>query len=48
MNSLAAGMYLVETPEDVAKLQVQDTNNLAFVTQTTLSVDDAAKISSTR
>ena len=44
MGQAAAGMYLVETPEDVAKLQVQDTNNLAFVTQTTLSVDDAAKI----
>ena len=44
MGQAAGGMYLVETPEDVAKLQVQDTNNLAFVTQTTLSVDDAAKI----
>ncbi|MDP1682907.1 MAG: 4-hydroxy-3-methylbut-2-enyl diphosphate reductase [Burkholderiales bacterium] len=44
MGQAAAGMYLVETPEDVVKLQVQDTNNLAFVTQTTLSVDDAARI----
>jgi len=44
MGQAAAGMYLVETPEDVAKLQVQDTDNLSFVTQTTLSVDDAAKI----
>ena len=35
------GMYLVEGPEDVAKLTVKDENNLAFVTQTTLSVDDA-------
>ena len=35
------GMYLVEGPEDVAKLTVRDENNLAFVTQTTLSVDDA-------
>ena len=35
------GMYLVEGPEDVAKLKVKDENNLAFVTQTTLSVDDA-------
>ncbi|MDH5190308.1 MAG: 4-hydroxy-3-methylbut-2-enyl diphosphate reductase [Gammaproteobacteria bacterium] len=34
------GMYLVETPADVEKLQVNDPDNLAFVTQTTLSVDD--------
>ena len=39
-----AGMYLVEQPADVAALMVNDPNNLAFVTQTTLSVDDAAKI----
>lgn len=38
------GMYLVETPEDVAALQVRDPENLAFVTQTTLSVDDAAEV----
>ncbi|OFZ68048.1 MAG: 4-hydroxy-3-methylbut-2-enyl diphosphate reductase [Betaproteobacteria bacterium RBG_16_58_11] len=44
MGQAAGGMYLVETPADVAKLQVQDESNLAFVTQTTLSVDDAAKI----
>ena len=44
MGQAVGGMYLVETPEDVAKLQVQHENNLAFVTQTTLSVDDAAKI----
>lgn len=36
------GMYLVETPQDVANLQVTNPENLAFVTQTTLSVDDAA------
>src|SRR3546814_9422896 len=41
-----AGMYLVETPEDVAALQVRDPDNLAFVTQTTLSVDDAAVVRS--
>lgn len=35
------GMYLVETPEDVAKLAVKNPDKLAFVTQTTLSVDDA-------
>ncbi len=38
------GMYLVETPEDVAALQVKDPARLAFVTQTTLSVDDAAQV----
>ncbi|HEY6095962.1 MAG TPA: 4-hydroxy-3-methylbut-2-enyl diphosphate reductase [Gallionellaceae bacterium] len=38
------GMYLVESPEDVGKLQVKDENNLAFVTQTTLSVDDAITV----
>ena len=44
MGQAGGGMYLVETPEDVAALAVNDTSNLAFVTQTTLSVDDAAKI----
>ena len=39
-----SGMYLVETPEDVAKLQVKHPNQLAYVTQTTLSVDDAARV----
>ena len=38
------GMYLVETVEDVQSLQVKDVENLAYVTQTTLSVDDAARI----
>jgi len=37
-------MYLVETPEDVASLEVRDPENLAYVTQTTLSIDDAASI----
>jgi 4-hydroxy-3-methylbut-2-enyl diphosphate reductase len=41
MGQSAGGMYLVERPEDVAKLKVKDKDNLAFVTQTTLSVDDA-------
>jgi 4-hydroxy-3-methylbut-2-enyl diphosphate reductase len=40
------GMYLVETVEDVAALKVRDPSNLAYVTQTTLSVDDAAAVSS--
>ena len=33
-------IYLVERPEDVAQLAVKDPGRLAFVTQTTLSVDD--------
>ena len=37
-------MYLVESPADVQHLTVQDENNLAFVTQTTLSMDDAETI----
>lgn len=39
-----SGMYLVETPEDVANLHVNDPDKLAYVTQTTLSVDDAARV----
>jgi 4-hydroxy-3-methylbut-2-en-1-yl diphosphate reductase len=38
------GMYLVETEEDVAKLEVRDPERLAYVTQTTLSIDDCARI----
>ena len=38
------GMYLVETEMDVETLKVKDVTNLAYVTQTTLSVDDAARI----
>ncbi|HEX9180812.1 MAG TPA: 4-hydroxy-3-methylbut-2-enyl diphosphate reductase [Burkholderiales bacterium] len=43
MGQSRDGMHLVEGPEDVAGLQVRDPGNLAFVTQTTLSVDDAAR-----
>jgi 4-hydroxy-3-methylbut-2-enyl diphosphate reductase len=38
------GMHLVETVEDVQALQVSNPDLLAFVTQTTLSVDDAAAV----
>ncbi|AMH17985.1 4-hydroxy-3-methylbut-2-enyl diphosphate reductase [Hafnia paralvei] len=38
------GMYLVESPEDVWKLQVKNEANLCFMTQTTLSVDDTSDI----
>jgi 4-hydroxy-3-methylbut-2-enyl diphosphate reductase len=41
MGQSEGGMHLIERPEDVAGLRVQDEKNLAFVTQTTLSVDDA-------
>ena len=38
------GMYLVETPEDVVNLKVNNSEKLAYVTQTTLSMDDAALV----
>src|SRR5215203_4840916 len=44
MGQAQGGMFLVETPADVARLKVTDPGNLAFVTQTTLSVDDASQI----
>jgi 4-hydroxy-3-methylbut-2-en-1-yl diphosphate reductase len=44
MGQANEGMYLVETLEDVARLQVRDPERLAYVTQTTLSMDDASRI----
>lgn len=44
IEKTGAGMYLVETPEDVASLQVNNPDKLAYVTQTTLSLDDAARV----
>ena len=44
MGQSNGGMYLVESPEQVARLKVNDEHNLAYVTQTTLSVDDASAI----
>jgi len=44
MGQVKDGMYLVEKPEDVANLEVADPERLAFVTQTTLSMDDAARV----
>ncbi len=44
MGQSSEGMYLVEMPEDVAKLVVKNAEKLAFVTQTTLSMDDAALV----
>jgi 4-hydroxy-3-methylbut-2-enyl diphosphate reductase len=43
-TSFGGRIYLVETPDDVAKLQVRNPGRLAFVTQTTLSVDDTAVV----
>jgi len=43
-TSAGNGMYLVETPEDVLNLTVKNAEKLAFVTQTTLSMDDAALV----
>jgi len=44
MGQVASGMHLVESVEDVERLEVKDPGNVAFVTQTTLSVDDARAI----
>ncbi|MBE7369528.1 4-hydroxy-3-methylbut-2-enyl diphosphate reductase [Ramlibacter sp. HM2] len=44
MGQLDAGIHLVEDVEDVARVQPAQTERLAVVTQTTLSVDDAAEI----
>jgi len=40
----AGGIYLVESPEDVAALEVKDPSSLAWVTQTTLSIDDTQAV----
>ncbi|MDO8300840.1 4-hydroxy-3-methylbut-2-enyl diphosphate reductase [Lacisediminimonas sp.] len=44
MGQSEEGMLLVETADDVARLQVRDPERLAYVTQTTLSVDDTADV----
>jgi 4-hydroxy-3-methylbut-2-enyl diphosphate reductase len=43
-DNAQGGIYLVENEADVAKLEVKDPANLAYITQTTLSVDDTAKV----
>ena len=43
-DAASLGMYLVETPDDVLKLTVKNPEKLAYVTQTTLSMDDAALV----
>ncbi|MEM9578225.1 MAG: 4-hydroxy-3-methylbut-2-enyl diphosphate reductase [Pseudomonadota bacterium] len=45
MGQLPDGdVLLVETPEDVAKIDVRDPDQLAYITQTTLSIDDTAEV----
>ncbi|MBP8787367.1 MAG: 4-hydroxy-3-methylbut-2-enyl diphosphate reductase, partial [Azonexus sp.] len=44
MGQSRDGMYLVETPEDVRSLKIGTPDKLSFVTQTTLSVDDASVV----
>ncbi len=44
MGQSESGMYLVESEADVERLQVADPTRLAYVTQTTLSMDDCARI----
>jgi 4-hydroxy-3-methylbut-2-enyl diphosphate reductase len=42
--TLGGSIYLIQTVEDVERVQVRNPQHLAFVTQTTLSVDDTASI----
>jgi 4-hydroxy-3-methylbut-2-enyl diphosphate reductase len=44
VEDTSLAMYLVETPDGVAQLTVKNPQKLAFVTQTTLSMDDAAEV----
>jgi 4-hydroxy-3-methylbut-2-enyl diphosphate reductase len=44
MGQTPDGMYLVQTVEDVERLEVRDPERLGYVTQTTLSLDDASAV----
>lgn len=44
MGQVDGGIHLVESVDDVARLQVRDESKLAYVSQTTLSVDDTARV----
>ena len=44
MGEAPEAIVLVETPEDVDRLEIADPGNLAYLTQTTLSVDDANRV----
>ncbi|MCB1670172.1 MAG: 4-hydroxy-3-methylbut-2-enyl diphosphate reductase [Gammaproteobacteria bacterium] len=43
-TSAGGRIYLVESVEDAAKLEVRDPDNLSYVTQTTLSMDDTSRV----
>jgi 4-hydroxy-3-methylbut-2-enyl diphosphate reductase len=43
-HSAGGDIYLVENEQDVSDLAVKNPNNLAFVTQTTLSMDDTSRV----
>ena len=43
-KSAGGQIYLVESVEDVKKLEVNNSDNLSYVTQTTLSMDDTSKV----
>lgn len=43
-SNQSGGIYLVESPDDVAKLRVKNPSSLSYSSQTTLSVDDTANI----
>ncbi|HEV2212006.1 MAG TPA: 4-hydroxy-3-methylbut-2-enyl diphosphate reductase, partial [Gammaproteobacteria bacterium] len=43
-TGFGGSIHLVETPADVDKLKVRDAERVAFVTQTTLSMDDTARV----
>lgn len=44
MGQVEDGMYLVETIDDIKDLKVKDKNNVSYVTQTTLSLDDTSEL----
>jgi 4-hydroxy-3-methylbut-2-enyl diphosphate reductase len=44
MGQAGGGMHLVESVQEVGDLEIRDPSRLAYVTQTTLSVDDAATV----
>ena len=45
MGQLSKGaIHLVESPEDVEKLELKNTDNVAYITQTTLSLDDTSEV----
>lgn len=44
MGEAPEAIVLVESPEDVDRLRIADPDNMAYLTQTTLSVDDTARV----